>query len=70
LSADAACGIFLLHREKGDSVKARLCLLLVILGLAGGAAPTALASTEDLIGGEGITFGYHDGDEAYTPADQ
>lgn len=41
-------------------MKARLCVLLVILGLAGAAAPIALADdTWDVES----PWGYHDGDE-------
>jgi hypothetical protein len=48
-------------------VKARLCVLLVILGLAGVAAPTALA--DDSLW-EGSALGYHDGDEIPLAVDQ
>jgi hypothetical protein len=53
----------LTHHAKGDFVKARLCVLLVILGLAGAAAPTALAADDDTWDGPGVTWGYHDGDD-------
>jgi hypothetical protein len=48
-------------------VKARLCLLIVILGLAGVAAPTSLAgfiAPTALAGDVGDPIGYHDGDQA------
>ncbi|HEV8685796.1 MAG TPA: hypothetical protein VGQ84_00840 [Gaiellaceae bacterium] len=48
-------------------MKARLCLLLVILGLAGAAAPTALASVDDGWDGFDIPCGYSDGDDTPAP---
>lgn len=60
------CDLLAQH-AKGDSVKARLCLLLVILGLAGAAAPTALASVDDGWDGFDIPCGYSDGDDTPAP---
>jgi hypothetical protein len=54
------------QQAKGDSVKARLCVLLVILGLAGAPGLSALASDDGIWDG-GTSWGYHDGDEAPTP---